>query len=238
MIDSGLDILEEIENGLKFFERVDELRKKRQKLEQKLVELTKVLQPYSYRIEVLRFENGSFIVRKKNLELSVPTAKHSISSLEFYDLLKSVPDDFIHSLDNIVKKELQGCLPKFLIEGKNLKGVLNYTKSVEKRTLRLFYFYQDKPSDISIDTVQLNNGTIRFHLAGGNVLSEYFEPFRFTIQRMLNVLVLKQQMPEVFTIFDEMFKQYDSDLDYNFDILKKMELTISPFVIAKKVGRH
>jgi hypothetical protein len=238
MIDNRLNVLEEIDYALKFFGRVDELRKKKQQLDQKLSELTEVLQPYSSKINVLKFENGAFLVRRKNLELAVPTARSSINNLSFYDLLKKVPDTVIYSLSNLVKRELESCLPKFLIEGKNLKGVLDYTKPMEKRTLRLFYFYQDKPSDITIDAVRLDDGAIRFHLAGGNVFSEYFEPFRFTIQRMLNVLVLKQQMPEVFTIFDEMLKQYDSDLDYNFDVLKKMELTISPFVIAKKVGRH
>jgi hypothetical protein len=235
-------VLEEIYSFNEFFKKIPKLNTKRLQLENKLRELVEALKPFSSKVHEIPFRNGVIIVTRKHLKiLEHDQMPSTITDFNFYRLLKDVPDEAILALDKYVNRCLRGYLSEYLLKARELKTEFVYSKEVGFRSMELFHYYDDEPAKITFDTVELVGTEVRLLEKGKDDLQHFgliCYPFKFTIQRTLNAILIREQFPEMFTIYDELLEQYNQDLDYNFKIVKEMEQIIRPFLLAREFGRN
>jgi hypothetical protein len=235
-------VLKEIHSFNEFFKKIPKLNTKRQQLEGKLSELAETLRPFSSQTHEIPFRNGKIVVTRKHLQILEynPILRFTMAEFGFYEVLKNVPNETILALGKYVNRYLRNYLPEYLLKAKELRTEFIYAKKIPLRTIELIHYYDDEPTKITFDTVKMIGTELQLTESASDDDKQGLvcHPFKFTIQRTLNALLLKEQFPEIFTIYDELLEQYNQDLDYNFKVVREMEQIIRPFLLAKEFGRN
>jgi len=132
-----------------------------------------------------------------------------------------------------VRKQLREYLYPYLQEGMKLKIETIIEQDVPTRPIKLYNFFNEFKT-IYVSHLKMENSELKLIDAEPKIVEE---PFKWSATKVLNVLAIAQQYPEIFDFYRKGLENYDKALDYNFTILKNMEKIISPFVIAKRMGR-
>jgi len=230
----GIDIFEEINRFKVFQKRINELEQKGNQLETNLEELSLSLEPFSVKKQTIQVgEDMHILISRKMIRFELPYRYIIINKLEFFDMLKRIDSEYIKQLGYAVRKQLQDYFYQYLLEGIKLKIETITETDVPVKPIKIFT-YSEETKTIYVGHLKVVNLHLYLEESSSN-LSE--APFKWTYNQTLNALAIAQQYPEIFDFYIKGLENYDKALDYNFSILKNMEQIISPFVIAKRMGR-
>jgi hypothetical protein len=230
----GIDVFEETEKFQVFTNKLKELEKKEHQLETNLKELNNSLIPFASKKATIHMGPDSyFSVTRKSIRLEQKYHVRYISQLDFFKRLNEIDLTYVRQLSSVVRKQLREYLYPYLQEGMKLKVETIIEQDVPTRPIKLYNFF-DELKTIYVSHLKMENSKLKLLGAEPKIVEE---PFKWGAPKVLNALAIAQQYPEIFDFYRKGLENYDKALDYNFTILKNMEQIISPFVIAKRMGR-
>jgi len=237
VVKTGIDVFEETEKFRIFQEKVRQLEIKRNQIEKNLRELNSYLMPFSVRTKTINInERNHFSVTRKTICFSnsnLTTHLYYIDSLDFFVKLNEIDTSYIRQLSLVVRKQIRDYLYPYLLEGMKLKNNVVIEEIVPPEPIKIFS-YSDEFKTLNVDRLKVENTDLCLMDTSAHITEL---PFKWVLNQTINALAIAQQCPEIFNFYKKGLDYYESVLDYDFSILKNMERIISPFVIAKRMGR-
>jgi len=226
---------------LEFYTRKENLDTKYKELEKELKTMNETLKPFTVRNSSICISGNKklFFTRR---EIAIYNNSHSdINKFKFFRELREVPIVVIESTREYVRKKLKDYIVPYLKEGLNLLDEVVCKFEIPDTDLILQMHFDDELVRMTVGKILIINGDVNLLQTRYNDKEDLFlyadRPFSMIGIRGLNGVLIQEQFPELYDYWKIGLDRYKELIQNNEQVLKKMESIISPFLIAKKLGR-